>query len=239
MSLPRITAKKINLPKLRFNYNLVVLILLTLNFFTSCGSFLSAGRSSSTGQSGAIFIQTVDGNHIEAKSVPDNYRNEKNVEKYARRWVTGAWTWTQPDSKENPNHVVMGTAKIPLPLYYYSRGMNPGYSDDWLNLQADIYQEKFKFDDYIFDGKQSHIRILKSVIQETQGGWEVSIVANRIHTNDGVTFATERFNRKLKLIPVLPVSKEQLKWLDGDSPVARNLQEMQSSGLLIIEERAF
>jgi hypothetical protein len=214
---------------------LVVIFLLILNLLATC-------HNSRTSQMGAqnralIYVQTPQGNVIEASPKDPLYRSDATISLFVEDWVELAYTWKAPPSRGEAFIKERGI-DFPYQFHAASFAIEPGYREAYMDSTAREYQEKFPFANYISGRHQSIVRIFEDpkIVPVSKGVWDVQVVATRTHVEGKSIFAHEIFNRVIRVRAVKPNSnKDKKRFQQGDTYAGTMMEAMQRQGLQIVE----
>lgn len=212
-----------------------ILGVFTLNFFSSCGAFLSSSRNVQLAEDkSTIYVQTQDKETAQATKVDPLHREEALLKNYAYELVKVGWTWNGSSPPKKHNDKV-----YPAELFAISQGIEPLLRDGWLEIEGKKYEKAEQpIQEYLSGQWQSVVEIKKDkdihISKLQPGQWEIHVVSIRTHrSKDGKSFP-EKLNKKMVVEAVIPTEGEG-KRLFGESYTHLNhlVTKHQHHGLMI------
>ena len=183
--------------------------LLLANLFVSCSGWLTAGKL--IRDRPYIYVHNAEeGTAVKAKAVDHLHREPAIVTKFAKDWLTLAYTWQLKGLKTAS--VRESGYEFPAPFHAASLALMPGFREGYLPQQLAKYaKDDLNMSRYLSGSQESYIKFHQEpILEEIKPGlWNVSIISTRVHAQGSAVFANEVFNFSLKLQAV-PPSKDQL-----------------------------
>lgn len=212
-----------------------LLVLFTLNFFSSCGAFLSSSRNVQLAEDqSTIYVQNRDDETIPATKADPLHREESLLRAYAYDLVRMGWTWSDTSNPTKHNNEV-----YPAELYAIAQGLDPLLRDGWLTIEREKYEKtKQPMNEYLSGQWQSVVEIRKDddihISQLQPGQWLIYVVAIRTHrSKEGKSFP-EKLNKKMVVEAVIPTRGESQRLFgDKDTHLNRLVTKRKHDGLMI------
>lgn len=212
----------------------VVLVLFALNFFSSCGAFLSSARNVQLAEDqSTVYVQNQD-ETASASKVDPLHREESLLRSYAYDLVRMGWTWSQSSTPKKHNNEI-----YPAELFAIAQGIDPLSRDGWLAIEREKYEKtKQPMKEYLSGQWESVVEVRKDddihVSQLQPGQWLIYVVAVRTHrSKEGKTFP-EKLNKKIVVEAAIPTRGESQRLFgDKDTHLNRLITKRKHDGLII------
>lgn len=218
-----------------------ILGVFTLNFFSSCGAFLSSSRNVQlAADQSTIYVQTQDDETVQAQKVDPLHREEELLRNYAYELVKVGWTWNGGSLPKKHNDNV-----YPGELFAIAQSIDPLLRDGWLAIEHQKYEKAQQpIQEYLTGQWQSVVEIKRDkdihITQLQPGQWQIHVISIRTHrSKDGKSFP-EKLNKKLVVEAVIPTQGEAQR-LFGDTYSHLNhlITKYQHHGLMITSMEDF